>query len=120
MRKLIASFGAASLLAVVPVFSTPAMAAVIVKGDNCKSTLLNSDGTFDVGGPEYDGSLISRTVKNGTTTLTCHIDVPDSVAPTKAAHARGFDCYIHGLLTNDTRASLSSGGRMVLTCRRRA
>jgi hypothetical protein len=118
MRKIIASLGTAAMLSVMPVLpAAPANAATIIKGQDCTGKLFDENGVFY--GEEFTGSLISRTTKSGITTTTCHFNLPDGTVLTKSLHTSGFPCYIGDVQTNDTRASISPGGRMVLTCRLR-
>ncbi len=114
MRKFTALLGVGALLTILP--ATPALAdgAIIDKDSGtCQGQVPNADG--ELAGPIVEGSLFVRTNKTWTT-LTCHFDLDASLTPDKATHASGFDCLTPAL-TTDTRASASSGGRMVLTCR---
>ena len=59
---------------------------------------------------------------NGSSSVTCHFDIPAALIPAKTTRARGFDCnvYVGGQFlgtTTDTRMLASSGGRATLTCR---
>jgi hypothetical protein len=124
MRKFVALAGMAALLLITP--EAPVAAAVInPDSDSCVGQVPNADGILS--GPELTGSLVIRDNKSWTT-MTCHFDVPDNLAPAKATHARDFECGIvlppdepDGDATivqaDETRASASSGGRMVMTCR---
>ena len=126
MRKLVAMASVAALISIVP--SVPAAAAVINPDtDSCVGQVPDANGQLS--GPEIFGSLVIRD-NNSWTTMTCHFDLPDELAPTKATHARDFGCGIvipsedpNGDATivqaDETRASASSGGRMVMTCRLR-
>lgn len=126
MRKFVAVAGAAALLSIVP--TAPAFGAVInPDSESCVGQVPNADG--ELAGPELNGTLVIRDNKSWTT-MTCHFDVPDGLAPDKATHARDFPCGIvlppdepGGDATivqaDETRASASSGGRMVMTCRLR-
>lgn len=126
MRKFIALAGMAALVSFIP--STPAAAAVInPDSDSCIGQVPNADGQLS--GPEINGSLIIRD-NNSWTTMTCHFDIPAGLEPIKATHARDFPCGIvlpptepdgDGTLVfaDESRASASSGGRMVMTCRLR-
>lgn len=126
MRKFTALAGIAALLSIVP--AAPAAAVVInPDSDSCIGQVPNADGVL--AGPEIDGSLIIRDNKSWTT-MTCHFDIPDGLEPSKATHARDFQCGIvlppddpDGdatiVMADETRASASSGGRMVMTCRLR-
>lgn len=126
MRKFVALASVAALVSIVP--AAPAAAAVINPDtDTCVGQVPNADGQLS--GPEIFGSLVIRDNKSWTT-MTCHFDLPDDLAPPKATHARDFACGIvlppedpNGDATivqaDETRASASSGGRMVMTCRLR-
>ena len=126
MRKIMALAAVAALVSIVP--SVPAAAAVInPDADSCIGQVPNADGVL--AGPELNGSLVIRDNKSWTT-MTCHFDVPDELAPDKATHARDFPCGIvlppdtpegdaEIVMADETRASASSGGRMVMTCRLR-
>ena len=126
MRKFVALAGMAALLLITP--QAPAAAAVINPDtDSCVGQVPNANGIL--AGPELNGSLVIRDNK-GWTTMTCHFDVPDELAPAKATHARDFACNIvlppetEGgdaiiVAADESRASASSGGRMVMTCRLR-
>jgi len=119
MKKFVATLGVAAIMSVAPILPTaPAAAATIIKGQDCTGKLFDENGTFY--GDEFTGSLISRTTKSGITTTTCHFDLPDGTVLSKSLHTSGFPCYIGDQQTTDTRASISPGGRMVLTCRLRA
>ena len=54
---------------------------------------------------------------NGSTSLSCHFDIPAGLAPTTTTRARGFDCFTYLGLTTDSRMQASSGGNATLTCR---
>lgn len=114
MRKFSALLGAAALLTILPV--TPALAdgAVVDKDEGtCSGIVPDADGNLT--GAVVFGDLIVRSNKSWTT-LTCHFDLTDEEAPTQNTKASGFDCYTP-VLTTDTRANASPGGRMVVTCR---
>lgn len=54
---------------------------------------------------------------NGSTSLSCHFDVPAPLVPETTTRASGFACYTFLGLTTDTRMQASSGGNATLTCR---
>ena len=113
MRKFMALLGVGAMLTIVP--DAPALAQVIDTHDGiCAMIVPDSDGGLT--GAHVEGNLFVRT-NNSWTTMTCHFDLTAEQAPAKSTHASGFLCEIAGLSTNDTRASASPGGRMVLTCR---
>ena len=59
---------------------------------------------------------------NGSSSVTCHFDIPAALIPAQTTRARGFPCTVivggNFLgITTDTRMLASSGGRATLTCR---
>ena len=115
MRRFTASLGVIALMTIMPAVPAPAIAATVVKGADCDGQVFDENGVFY--GPSFKGTMVYRVTKSGMKTVTCHFDVPDGFAPSKAMHNSGFQCFVDGASTTDTRASISSGGRMVLTCR---
>lgn len=116
MRRPIAMIGGAALLTIFP--ATPALAdGAIIDKESGTCQMIVPDASGLLTGAEVEGSLLIRENKSWIT-MTCHFDLTEEQSPPKATHARGFSCGIppHGS-TTDTRASASSGGRMVLTCR---
>lgn len=115
MRKFTALLGVAAMLTILP--ATPALASATVdKGDGiCTGQAFDSAGVFS--GPYFTGDLSYRVTGSGTQLLTCHFDVPTEMRPAQTVSTRNFACYVDDVLTLDTRASISSGGRMLLTCR---
>lgn len=73
------------------------------------------------------GSSISTTdvvviVKgNGSSSVSCHFDIPPALIPVKTTRAQGFPCTIIILpfvgTTTDSRMLASSGGNATLNCR---
>ena len=115
MRKFLALLGVAGMITIVP--ATPTLAQVVDTHEGiCYMIVPDSDGNLT--GASVQGNLFVRT-NNSWTTMTCHFDLTADQSPDKATHASGFPCSIPPLPepTTDTRASASSGGRMVLTCR---
>lgn len=117
MRKLVVLPGIVALLIVTPAAPALAEGAVIIDKDAgvCQGQVPNASGVLE--GPVLEGSLHVRS-NSSWTTMTCHFDIPPELTPTKATKASGFTCYIgpYGA-TTDTRASASSGGSLVMTCR---
>jgi hypothetical protein len=115
MRKFTALLGVAAMLTILP--ATPAFAqATVDKGDGtCEGQVFNSAGVFS--GPVFTGNLVYRTTGSGAQILTCHFNVPPALQPARTVHTRGFECYVDEVVTTNTRASISRGGRMLLTCR---
>lgn len=117
MRKSVAMLGAAALLTIFP--ATPALAegATVTKDGVCYAFIPNGSGGLT--SIVAIGEALTRTNNSGNTTMTCHFDLEEGQAPTKAARARGFPCETPIGLTYDTRINASTGGRMVMTCRNR-
>jgi hypothetical protein len=109
MRRFMGLLGAAAMLSIIP--ATPALADK--EDGTCSGVVPDASGNLT--GAVVFGDLIVRSNK-AWTTLTCHYDLTDSEAPAKNTKASGFPCYTP-VLTTDTRANASPGGRMVVTCR---
>lgn len=54
---------------------------------------------------------------NGSTSLTCHFDIPPGLEPKTTTRAYGFLCNTWLGSTTDSRMQASSGGNATLTCR---
>ena len=59
---------------------------------------------------------------SGSTTLSCHFDIPAGSEPAKTTRASGFNCFVFDssgalLLTTDSRMQANSGGNATLSCR---
>ena len=54
---------------------------------------------------------------NGSTSLSCHFDIPPGLEPKTTTRARGFLCNTWLGSTTDSRMLASSGGNATLTCR---
>lgn len=64
----------------------------------------------------------SAVSSSGSTTLTCHFDIPAGSEPPKSTRAFGFPCYVFNssnvlVLTSDSRMQANSGGNASLSCR---
>ncbi len=57
---------------------------------------------------------------NGSTSLSCHFDIPSGLEPTRTTRARGFLCNTFLGSTYDSRMQANSGGNATLTCRIRS
>ena len=94
--------------------------ATVSDGGLCGGFVPTSDG----GVPALITTPESHTLLkgNGSSSITCHFDIPGALVPAKTTRARGFDCnvYVGGKFlgtTTDSRMLASSGGRATLTCR---
>jgi len=115
MRKFIALLGAAAVLTIMP--ATPVLAEDVIidiRDGICDGIVPDANGQLT--GAHVTGTLFVRS-NTSWVTMTCHFDLTADQAPDNETHARGFTCGIGDISTTDTRASASSGGRMVLTCR---
>lgn len=54
---------------------------------------------------------------NGSTSLSCHFNIPAGLEPKTTTRARGFRCNTFLGSTTDSRMLASSGGNATLTCR---
>lgn len=54
---------------------------------------------------------------NGSTSLSCHFDIPAGQEPKITTRASGFLCNTYLGSTTDSRMQASSGGNATLTCR---
>ena len=54
---------------------------------------------------------------SGSTSLSCHFDIPAPLVPATTTRARGFPCNTFLGSTTDSRMHASSGGNATLTCR---
>ena len=62
-----------------------------------------------------EGSVVIK--GNGSTSLSCHFDIPPGQEPKTTTRARGFLCNTYLGPTADSRMLASSGGNATLTCR---
>lgn len=62
-----------------------------------------------------EGSVVIK--GNGSTSLSCHFDIPPGQEPKTTTRARGFLCNTWLGSTTDSRMLASSGGNATLTCR---
>ena len=62
-----------------------------------------------------EGSVVIK--GNGSTSLSCHFDIPPGQEPKTTTRARGFLCNTYLGSTMDSRMLASSGGNATLTCR---
>ena len=62
-----------------------------------------------------EGSVVIK--GNGSTSLSCHFDIPPGLEPKTTTRARGFLCNTWLGSTTDSRMLASSGGNATLTCR---
>ena len=100
---------------------TAAQAGATVSNDGlCGGFVPTSDGQEGASITTSESHTLLK--GNGSSSVTCHFDVPAALIPAKTTRAQGFDCnvVIGGVFigtTTDSRMLASSGGRATLTCR---
>lgn len=103
-------------------FSQPAMAqsggATVTKDLGCGGFVPTASGGFGAIITTTDGSIIVK--GNGSTSLSCHFDIPPGLEPKTTTRSRGFLCNTWLGSTTDSRMLASSGGNATLTCRIRS
>ena len=62
-----------------------------------------------------EGSVVIK--GNGSTSLSCHFDIPPGLEPKTTTRAGGFLCNTWLGSTTDSRMHASSGGNATLSCR---
>jgi len=65
-----------------------------------------------------EGSVVVK--GNGSTSLSCHFNIPAGLEPKTTTRSRGFLCNTFIGSTTDSRMLASSGGNATLTCRIRS
>ena len=114
------AFGLAASVAV-PTNAQAAGGATITKDFGCGGFVPTATG--GIGTPLFTTEAASSVVSgNGSTTLTCHFDIPAGAEPAKTTRVSGFVCNVFdasGALhsTTDSRMQASSGGNATLSCR---
>lgn len=111
-------FAVALTLATI-VANSPATAqsdgAMISKDLGCGGFIPTPSG--GVGELIYTNESVVVVKGNGTTSLSCHFDIPVGLEPETTARASAFGCYTWLGLTYDTRMQASPGGSATLSCR---
>ncbi|MES2903408.1 MAG: hypothetical protein V4696_04410 [Pseudomonadota bacterium] len=113
-------FPVALALAFAPsVLAQPAAAqstgATVTKDLGCGGFVPTQSG--GVGALIYttEGAVVVK--GNGSTSLTCHFDIPSGLEPKTTTRSSGFLCITYLGSTTDSRMQASSGGNATLTCR---
>lgn len=89
--------------------------ATVTKDQGCGGFVPTASGGF---GPViYTTDSVVVVKGNGTTSLSCHFDIPSGLEPKTTTRASGFACYTYLGLTTDSRMLASSGGNATLSCR---
>ncbi len=110
---------AMSLALIIAGFGQPAVAqdtgAYVSKDLGCGGFIPTRSG--GVGELIYtnEGAIVVR--GNGTTSLSCHFDIPPEIAQRVTTRAAKFLCNTYLGQTYDSRMQASAGGNATLTCR---
>lgn len=109
------AFGLAAGVAL-PTSAQAADGATISKDFGCGGFVPTPSGGIGAALVTFEtASVVSG---SGSTTLTCHFDIPAGLEPAKTTRAAGFPCYTYLFeLTHDTRMQANSGGNATLSCR---
>jgi preprotein translocase subunit YajC len=89
--------------------------ATVTKDLGCGGFIPTASG--GVGELIYTSESVVIVKGNGTTSLSCHFDIPPGLEPASTTRTSGFGCYTFLGLTFDTRMQASSGGNATLSCR---
>jgi len=89
--------------------------ATVSKDLGCGGFIPTASG--DVGALIFttEGSVVVK--GNGSTSLSCHFNIPAGMEPKTTTRSRGFLCNTFLGSTTDSRMLASSGGNATLTCR---
>lgn len=124
MRGWLSMTAAAFVLASGVALPTGAQAtggATITRDFGCSGFVPNASG--GVGTPLFTSEAAKSVVSgSGSTTLTCHFDIPAGAEPPRTTRTVGFVCYVYNssnvlILTRDSRMQANSGGNATLSCR---
>lgn len=104
-----------------PTSAQAAGGATITKDFGCSGFIPTASGGMgtSISTTESASSVVSG---SGSTTLTCHFDIPAGLEPPKTTRASGFNCFVYNssgglVLTTDSRMQANSGGNATLSCR---
>ena len=89
--------------------------ASVTKDLGCGGFVPTASGGF--GAIIYTTETVVVVKGNGSTSLSCHFDIPAGLEPKTTTRAMGFICFTFLGTTTDSRMLASSGGNATLTCR---
>lgn len=89
--------------------------ATITQALGCTGFIPTADGGIGELITTFDTVVVVKS--GGSTSLSCHFDIPAAIDPKITARVYGFACYTWLGLTNDSRMQVSSGGKGTLSCR---
>ena len=97
----------------------PAMAqssgATVSKDLGCGGFVPTASGGIGAIIYTTEGAVVVK--GNGSTSLSCHFDIPAGLEPKTTTRSSGFLCNTFLGSTTDSRMLASSGGNATLTCR---
>ena len=110
---------AVALALILSVSHQPALAqsngATVTKDLGCGGFVPTASGGVGAIIFTTEGSVVIK--GNGSTSLSCHFDIPPGLEPKTTTRASGFLCNTWLGSTTDSRMLASSGGNATLTCR---
>lgn len=111
---------AVALALILSISHQPALAqtsgATVTKDLGCFGFVPTASGGVGTTKLQTDeGSVVVK--GNGSTSLSCHFDIPPGLEPKTTTRARNFLCNTWLGSTTDSRMLASSGGNATLTCR---
>ena len=115
MRVLFPMFVAVALGAWTQPAAAQSGGATVSKDGPCGGFVPTSSG--GIGPVIWTTRSVSVIKGNGSSSVSCHFDVPAALIPAKTTRASGFGCYTYLGFTTDSRMLASSGGNATLTCR---
>ena len=110
---------AVALALILSVSHQPALAqtngATVTKDLGCGGFVPTASGGVGAIIFSAEGAVVVK--GNGSTSLSCHFDIPPGLEPKTTTRASGFLCNTWLGSTTDSRMLASSGGNATLTCR---
>ena len=110
---------AVALALILSVSHQPALAqtngATVTKDLGCGGFVPTASGGVGAIIFTTEGAVVVK--GNGSTSLSCHFDIPPGLEPKTTTRASGFLCNTWLGSTTDSRMLASSGGNATLTCR---
>lgn len=111
-----------ALACALAISSQPGMAqssgATVMKDGPCGGFVPTASG--GIGAIIWSTDSVAVSKGNGSSSISCHFDIPAPLIPATTTRARGFGCYTYLGFTTDSRMLASSGGNATLSCRVRA
>lgn len=89
--------------------------ATVTKDGICGGFVPTPSG--GVGAFIFTTDTVALVKGNGSSSVSCHFDIPAPLVPKTTTRARGFTCNTFLGSSTDSRMLASSGGNATLTCR---